>query len=407
MNNRYGKITRIVNYLFIFLAINYTIVVNFITHIDSAGYALVLLSIIVLFLNGSSIRVIYLKKPVIFWLLWCIFVTFNYFIHSQPYPLTLISLIRMVYIPLILLIIVDKEYRINSHSLIWICLITHIVYTIGGYYFDSNLLYRETAGNDNTLGNLYAINVSFTLFYLALLNRIGKLSWLWFIVLTLVVVLVLALSGTRKAFGAGLIILVFWALSYFSIRKVRTWFFVLLFAFLGMKGYTYLLENTFMGARIEVLEKQREENLPPGAPQFLNVFGDRSGHYYYGIKQFLERPITGSGLKQSRVAGNKDLYFHTEYVAQLVDNGLIGFFLFFALYFWTAKRILRKKNQTIKLCMIGGYVSIMFLMLTAWAWEFPAYFICLGVLVGYCQCDNYDIINENKYNHERLKEKYM
>ena len=34
--------------------------------------------------------------------------------------------------------------------------------------------------------------------------------------------------------------------------------------------------------------------------------------------------------------------------------------------------------------MFGGLAAILFLSLTAWTWEFPIYFICLGFLIGFC-----------------------
>lgn len=287
--------------------------------------------------------------------------------------------------------IVVIEYRNNETGLLRVALITYLIYALGGYYFDSGILYRDL-GEENDLGNGYAITTCFAIFYLALLNRMGKLNTLWYIVLSVIIIIALAMSGTRKAFGAGMIMIVFWAFSIFNLRKIRTWFFLGVFVFVGFAGYNALIENTYMGKRMEFLEEQQNEPLPPGAPKILSVFGDRASHYYYGWKSFEKHPLFGVGLVQSR-AGK--CYIHSEYMVQLTDNGIIGFSLFFVFYWWIGTRLLRqfRKDKTITICMLGGFVGILFLNLTAWSWEFPRYFIPLGTCIAYCE---FGSLQENK-----------
>lgn len=378
-----NKIISIVNYLFIFLVINYDIFVKFISEIDSTGYGLIFLSIIVVIFNGRQFSNLQLKKPIVFWLIWCFYVFINYYIHPHSNPIGVFALYRKIFIPLVTLTIVVKEYKENSYKLLWLCMITHIIYMLSGYYFDSGILYRDL-GYDNELGNAYAIISSFSLFYLILLNRCGKLKTLWFVLLSIVVIFVLAMSGTRKAFGMGGILLFFWALSYLKLKNIWSWFMIVGFVFVGIWGYDYLMENTFMGQRMDVLEKQQEAYVGLKIPEYLFFLGDRAPLYYFGFLLFLENPLFGVGLSQAHVG---DIYIHSEYIAQLADNGIIGFILFFSLYSWVGIRLLKRIKYDSKIwrCMLGGLVGILFLFMTAWAWESPQYFICLGVLIGYCQ----------------------
>lgn len=384
------KLTTIVNYLFIFLAINYNrIIVNFITHIDSAGYLLSLLSIAVVLLNINSFRLLLRGKPIIFWFIWCIYAFINYYLHPHTNASFSISSIYIrIFIPLIVLTVAVIEYERNTVGLLWICLITHVFFMAAGFYYDRGILFRDL-DEENILGNSYAIISSFTLFYLVLLNRLGKIPTLLFLVMAIIIVFVLAMSGTRKAFGAGLLTLAFWGLSLLDLRRVRSWLLLGVFIAVGVWGYSFFMEHTFMGERMEYLEEQQESYLPDDAPKALGLLGNRAPHYYYGWSLFMNHPILGVGTGQGRVEEkiHHIAYIHSEYMAQLVDGGLVGFILFFLFFFGVVIRVLRcqSHDSAIGRCMLGGVVVLSFLYLTAWAWEFPRYFICLGVLIGYCR----------------------
>lgn len=360
----------------------------FVTHFDSAGYVLVLLSFLVLILNANRFKSLQFRKPLIFWLLWCIYAFLNYNMRRiSVNPMSMLDLYRNIFVPLIVMTVVVIEYKNNPIRLLWLCFITHAVYMLMGYYFDRGILYRID-DEENQLGNAYAIISSFTLFYLILLNRTRKINTVLFGLLTVVIMLALAMSGTRKAFSSGVIFLVFWLLSLLRLKKVWSWILVALFLWLGFRGYNQLMENTFMGQRMEYYALQQEEYLPPGAPEFLRIFGDRAGHYYYGWINFLEHPLFGVGTGQARVEQgfNTLVYTHSEYMAQLNDQGIVGFLLFVFFNSWIVFHLIKqvRYNRQIGLCMLGGIMALLFLGLSTWTWAFPRYFICLGVLIGYC-----------------------
>ena len=151
---------------------------------------------------------------------------------------------------------------------------------------------------------------------------------------------------------------------------------------------------------MEYLEQQQEDFLPVGAPEFLRIFGDRAGHYYYGWFNFLEHPLFGIGTGQARVnqGHNSLVYTHSEFIAQLNDQGLVGFLLFAFFYFWIISHLLKQARyvKQIGLCMFGGLISILFMSLTTWTWEFPCFFICIGVLIGFCNTSNNQNFLQNK-----------
>lgn len=383
-----NKIISLINYLFIFLTINYRLFTIFIIKIDSSGYVLILLSILVLLFNNRQLFNIQFQKPIVYWLIWCLFAFINYYLHPHISEISLVYLYQKIFIPLIVMTVVIKEYDNDPKRLLVCCLITHIAYMILGYYFDSGILYRDL-GEENVLGNRYAITICFTIFYLSILNKFNKINNLLYLIITMIVLFVLAMSGTRKAFGAGIIFVVFWSISIFNKKKLSSWLLISTIVIGGMFAYNYLMENTYMGMRMDFLKEQQEEyRLPHDAPNFLYLFGDRSPHYYYGWLNFLEKPILGVGAGQSRVNYyGYASYIHSEYMVQLTDNGVIGFSLFLLFYLWISKTIIKtiNKDEKLSICMIGGLISILFLGLTAWIWEFSHYFIALGVIIGFCQ----------------------
>ena len=388
-----------INYLFVFLVINYNLLTRFIINTDSTRYGLIILSWFVLLFNNRSFNRILLKKPLLIWLVWCCFAFINYYIHPHEYnPLSVIVLYRMIFIPLIVMFVIVKEYLNNSLNVLWLCLITHVFYMIFGFYFDRGILFRNL-DEENVLGNAYAIISSFTIFYLILLNRLKKLRTPIAILMIFLALTALSMSGTRKAFGAGIILIAFWAYSYLQLRKVKSVLLAIVFVVVGFTVYGFLLENTYMGERMDYLSEQGEQYLPAEAPAFLSIFGDRASHYYYGWKIFLNNPIIGVGTAQSHVPQGLGslVYVHSEYIAQLSDFGIIGFILFMLFYYIILKNLFKKIKYDVKLgrCMLGGIIAIMFMNLTAWSWEFPQYFICLGVIIGYSFKEKYNISTFN------------
>lgn len=388
-----SKLKCLINYLFIFLTINYNLLVKFVINIDSTGYALILMSFLVLATNFGDLQKIQSKKPILFWLIWCIYACLNYYLRPHHIDISFFLLYRKIFIPLIVMSVVVLEFNRNPFKLIWCCFITHISFFLLGFYFDSGILFLNL-GEENELGNAYAIISSFSLFYLIILYNLKQIKFQSFIIVLLLVIIALSMSGTRKAFGAGIIFFVFWIISQFNPRHIKSWIFVAIFVLLGLWGYNYLIENTYIGYRMEILDKQQEEYLYGNIPDFLGVLGDRAPLYYFGILTFFSNPIFGVGLAQAYVNG---IYIHSEYVAQLADNGIIGFMLFILMYLWILKHLIIKirNDKKIGLSIFSGLVTLLFLFVTAWAWEFPQYFICAGVLIGYCQNKGHLMTNCN------------
>ena len=75
-------------------------------------------------------------------------------------------------------------------------------------------------------------------------------------------------------------------------------------------------------------------------------------------------------------------------MAQLTENGIIGFSLFIMFYymiFMGLREIHRKfdLNRKTYYILISGFFSIVFINFTAWTYAFPQYFAVFGVIIGF------------------------
>jgi O-antigen ligase len=392
-----NRFVKIYNYIYIFIVLNYTYLVWFVLSIDFTGYGLLALTIVSALVNREGLSKLYYSKPIALWFLWAIYSFLNYCFHS----FSIIGLESIFYIfiklwvPLNLMSIVCIEYRNNSNGALWICFATFVAYTILGMFFDINLLFR-TLGESNLLGNRYANTVCVTFFVLCLLNKKDLIKTPLFLILCLLLFVLLAMCGVRKAFVAGFVFFLFWIVSGLNMKSARNVFLLPLIIVLFYFGYTKYIKESYVMVRMEKLEEQQMMDLPSDAPAVLSLLGDRGPHYYYGWQMFLEKPIFGIGLEKARIGESR---IHSEYMVELVENGICGFAIFALFHLWLFKRVFRlwKRKTKLSLCIMGGLVGLWFLYLTLWGWDFFPSFILLGVVIGY--------IKENQFLKTTYEEK--
>ena len=385
LSNRFVKAF---NYFYIFMALNYTYLVWFVFGIDFTGYGLLALTILSVLINHKTLSEMCLLKPFIFWLLWLFYSLFNYELQSSGG--SFFYIIIKLWVPLNTMLIVCHEYKRNPKSSLRICVISFIVFLLLGLFFDINLLYRNLGG-ENTLGNYYANTICLILCFLSLLNNQHVLNTPLYIFLSAIVIFILALCGVRKAFVAGLIFFIFWLISILDMRKTKNIIFVPIVIIVFYFGYNNFIKDSYVMVRMEKLEEQQLLDLPADAPSFLLFLGDRGPQYYYGWKMFLEEPFFGVGLENANI-GNARI--HSEYMVELVENGILGFSLFFAFNIWIFINVYKrwKHKERMAISIMGGVVGLWFLYLTSWSWDSIPDFILLGTVVGYLKYKPNEII---------------
>lgn len=85
----------------------------------------------------------------------------------------------------------------------------------------------------------------------------------------------------------------------------------------------------------------------------------RSRMIEIGWHQFLEKPIIGIGMGNARIINSSlngfDAYLHNNYIELLVNGGIIGFLVYYSMYFYIIKGLFRYRNskdKTALLCLI-------------------------------------------------------
>lgn len=287
--------------------------------------------------------------------------------------MTLWGLLRALYFrPFIFLTLLIVGLRENRVKCLYVILIASFLYLCWGA-LNLHSWSVDSERQMSSLGNSLPLFAVTSFFIAGVMYLNGLLKRELFLFICLLCVFVIFSSGTRKAFGAGVIILIGVVLdksgkfSFLQILRLCLISYVLYF------GISFVIENSLIGARIIHSEKynvQLVEN--EWLNKFLMLFlGDRSNMYLQGIEVFRDSPITGIGhMNFLYYYSGATHVLHTEYIAQLAENGLIGLVLLMWYYFVLFCEIVRKQKQigVFRTIYLFALISILFINFTAWTY---------------------------------------
>mgnify|MGYP001131878008 CR=1 FL=1 len=85
-------------------------------------------------------------------------------------------------------------------------------------------------------------------------------------------------------------------------------------------------------------------------------------------------------------------------MVQLAEGGAIGTSIFLFFYLWILLNLIKfyKKHSELKkiaLVLLGGFIAILFINITAWTYSYSHYFVCFGIIVGYLKMPIYNKAN--------------
>ena len=225
------------------------------------------------------------------------------------------------------------------------------------------------------IGNLYPLHAVAFLFVSSVLLVEERIRMWFFVVITLGISVLIFLSGTRKAFGAEVIILLGVVINNGKKRNLWAWIrLVFLGAVLAM-GVYYAINNTTVGERIlegtdermyvQLVENQRLNDF------IMKMLGDRGVQYESALELFHEHYWTGIGLTNFMDMSGGDLVLHSEYMVQLCENGMIGFVLLMLFYVLLViglvsnRKVVGKQKTGI---VLFGLFAILFINFTSWTY---------------------------------------
>ena len=377
------------NYFYLSLMILWKALQGTIMTFDAGGRTTLFLTLLVLCVNLRSrqFQKIAFGLPSKIWLIWVIYTAINVYIQGYNNKSLLFSFFIILHLlaPYVVMVVSAFEFVKNKERLLKVLLYSFLTYSIIGFYFMDNFYVAMQEGRDagKTLGNLLAINTVFIVFCAALLYKFKVYSQKKMYAFIIFAVAIIVISATRKAFGAVGILYISLIISQtklnlkniIKIAAIATIFYI---------GFNYMMENTFMGERI-VNEAEIEHYT--GDNIFLKFVGDRANNYIIGYEIFKDNPIFGIGIGNYMTYTRNSLVLHTEYMAQLCENGLVGFTLFAVFYISIIYKLFKIKSNPIlksgRIIMIGAILAILFMGITAWIYDFSFYFAIIGVTIGH------------------------
>lgn len=309
-------------------------------------------------------------KPQVFWLLWTMYAII--IIYKSKYSNdenTSLAYIAFLICPIIILFLVHS-FRNNYVKLLDVLIFSYFFHTLIPLIFDT--VNQDHGGS--RLGtifnaNLIAIGAFFGVVFI-LIKRISltlKKREIFYLATFLIA---LFLTGSRKAS----IVLIFFVIGYLFIffQKVNI---------LKKTKYIFiatpvLIISFFLLSKSEVYNRLTKTlDTTMQAEEDYEMFDGRAIQYQKGYVKFLENPYFGIGLNNYKQFDQYDLVLHSEYLVQLIENGVIGFILFFLFYYHIHKDI--KKMKTNKFSSIHKKVFYLILfsiyILYFGSWSFNVY----------------------------------
>lgn len=391
---------RNLNYFFLFLAIVWEPLQNTFLSIDSKGRILVVITGLVFFFNiltSKRFRNYLLSTPLLLWFLWITYSIINsiYKGYQEELPFFYFSSISL-FMPFVVMAITYFEITQNEIKTVKLLLLTFIIYSFLSFFLlnDFSTGGRQFLGN---MGNVGPLNTMFIIFFASILFISNKLKTVSLTVLIAYTLIIILLSASRKAFGASLIMIAILILTQVQLTPKRIFALGILIILL-FNVYTFILSNSVLGERLaEVEEKGKDFNT--SQIKLFNFLGDRAVFYIDGWDVFKNEPFSGIGLRNYTHKTNSQYVIHSEYMTQIVEGGILGSIIFLLFNIWFIKKLLRilkfHGHRKKILILLGCFLAIIFINLTAWTYSFPQYFACFGVMIGYIK------YYENRYSQNK------
>lgn len=269
-----------------------------------------------------------------------ILVTFTVSIFTARDSLRVVDMTWTLIQLMILLIAVSQFYiyKGNSDYLLLAIVINSVVLAVAGHFisedmaFQGNRIERYTSINNNP--NVFAFQL--------LLGVVGSLYFWRYknLVIRILMVAVLALlcyyiavSGSRKAIVIYFLLILAWIQYSFPAKKTIMYYSVL--ALIGLVAGSYLFSLLVDTPVIQRFMKLGENTSAADIRETL---------YREAFAVWKDHPFLGVGLDNFRLYSSSGLYAHSNYMELLADNGLLGFSIFYFIYWQTWRSSERLKS---------------------------------------------------------------
>lgn len=367
---------------------------RWILQIDGAGISPFLLVLSALFLIRRQLRKNLLKKHVIIYFILMIYMFANAYVkHSYFSAYTKgnpewLMFYNLFISPMVMLLVMYLCSRNVDRSLKFF-LFAILCYCVLALFFAGSEEHEGRLGggiNSNEIALTGSIG-----FCVALLHVVRKqLSYIALFFFAAIPAATVFASGSRMGFG--IIFIAFTLTTLTIVRKGKKM--AVLGKLLGIcvLGFIvfYALSNTLLGERLAHTSEDTE-GMMLATGTILDLFGDRGLQYYFSWPYFVDNLATGIGFQKWRELFINDLCFHSEWLVQYCEGGLIAFALYLVFFFGTIHSIKNTKlykNEEIRRTrntLLSVMCAIAFANFVLWTYN------SVPIFVIYALCNSYPI----------------
>lgn len=312
------------------------------------------------------------------WICWTVYATImklRFGLNPTDTPMS-IWIWNKLLMPCSVLVIATYECMCNPKRLIRViiyCLCFNLlIYTIFG---------KSKFDVEGGLGNEQPLKAFVFLAFLCVASYYKIINKKSFFAATALALGITFWIATRKALAAEAIILVAY---FYSNRKInlKTALLTVLVLIFADLAYDFILNNTFIGERIEEQAEADYSKWNPNNNWFLNLVQDRAFFYVVGWDYFLKYPIFGIGIGNfTYYTGIPELPIHSEYMVQICECGIVGCVFYLTFMLSMLRGLLKTPFLKGAYLIIGAsFLAMLWLSFTAWVYD-GCYYMMLYALI--------------------------
>lgn len=238
----------------------------------------------------------------------------------------------------------------------------------------------EYADNNDDLPNLNLVSIPVAFAFIYFLFRYLKDKKKIYIIVSIICVIIVFLLGSRKSIISSVLGIMFLLFKVNSAKKIK----IILFYFFIILLIPFFIPADYLDFVLDRLMQLANIN--------QNVLLDESDLvrkqlFSNGIDYFIQRPLTGYGFynfsKLFQLDYGAAIYSHNNFIETLVGGGIIGFLLYYLLYYKIISNLYIRKHLfneyyiflSFTIIMLFNQIGIV-LLLDRYTWIFIALIFC-------------------------------
>ena len=203
-----------------------------------------------------------------------------------------------------------------------------------------------TLGNPNVLSLVMLISIFVSIIYLS--KKINKIFYYYQYVNIFLATYTIVLTASKKGAIFGFILItLFFIMHLKNLKKILNLLLLIsavifiVFHYIGIEYFIPIIDT--LTQRFDAFGTQMSYSDSSGST------GERKFLIDFGLSIFTDRPLYGHGIGSYYLLNPLGLYAHNNYIELLVGVGLIGMILFYAVYYFLYKQILKIDDKNLKI----------------------------------------------------------